>query len=62
NVKETSISEIWINEKMMELRRKVIAGDVADLETCSQCDRLWRKQFFGIPRDYLGRFLLKKMD
>jgi len=62
NVKETSISEIWNNKKMMELRRKVIAGDVADLETCSQCDRLWRKQLLGIPRDYLGRFLLKKMD
>jgi len=62
NVKETAISEIWNNDKMMELRRKVIAGDVADLETCCQCDRLWRKQFLGIPRDYLGRFLLKKMD
>jgi radical SAM protein with 4Fe4S-binding SPASM domain len=62
NARETSISEIWNNEKIMELRRKVISGDVADLETCSQCDRLWRKQFLGIPRDYLGRFLLKKMD
>ena len=62
NVREASISEIWNNEKMVELRRKVVAGDVADLTTCSQCDRLWRKQLLGIPRDYLGRFLLKKMD
>jgi radical SAM protein with 4Fe4S-binding SPASM domain len=62
NVKETSIADIWNSEKMMVLRGKVIRGKVEDLETCSQCDRLWRKQFLGIPRDYLGRFLLKKMD
>jgi radical SAM protein with 4Fe4S-binding SPASM domain len=62
NVKETSIADIWNGEKMMALRRKVIRGNVEDLETCSQCDRLWRNQFLGIPRDYLGRFLLKKMD
>ncbi len=62
SLKESSIAEIWNNKKMMALRRKVVSGDIADLETCSRCDRLWRKRVLGIPREYLGRFLLKKMD
>ena len=47
---------------MIALREKILKGDVDDLETCGQCDRLWRKQVFGIPREYLGRALLKKME
>lgn len=62
NVKDSSIAEIWNNERMIALREKIIRGDIGDLAACSQCDRLWRKQILGIPRKYLGRFLLKKMD
>jgi radical SAM protein with 4Fe4S-binding SPASM domain len=62
NVRDASIAEIWNNDKMIALREKILKGDVGDLETCGQCDRLWRKQFFGIPREYLGRALLKKME
>ena len=62
NVRESSIREIWNNDKMVRLREKVLACDVADIETCSGCDRLWRPQIFGIPKEYLGRALLKKMN
>jgi len=62
NVKDSSIAEIWNNKKMVSLRRKIIGRDLAGLETCSGCDRLWRKQILGIPHEYLGRALLKKMD
>jgi len=62
NVKEASIAEIWNNDKMVSLRDKVIRGDIGALAACSKCDRLWRRQFLGIPREYLSRFLLKKMD
>jgi len=62
NVRDSSIAEIWNNDKMVALRRKILDGAVADLETCSQCDRLWRKRIFGIPREYLGRALLKRME
>jgi len=61
NVKETSLARIWNNEKMVNLRKKILQGDVRDLKTCARCDRLWRKQIFGIPREYLWKFLLKKM-
>jgi radical SAM protein with 4Fe4S-binding SPASM domain len=62
NVRDSSLREIWNNDKMIRLREKILAGDVSDLETCSKCDRLWRKQILGIPREYLGRALLKKMN
>ena len=44
------------------LREKIVRGDIAGLKTCAPCDRLWRPQIFGIPREYLGRALLKKME
>ncbi|MBM3293341.1 MAG: radical SAM protein [Candidatus Aminicenantes bacterium] len=62
NVKEDSIRTIWNNERMIRLRTKILARDVADLETCGRCDRLRRPRIFGIPREYLGRALLKKMN
>jgi radical SAM protein with 4Fe4S-binding SPASM domain len=62
NARDSSNAEIWNNDKMIALRTKILARDVDDLETCSKCDRLWRKQILGIPREYLGRALLKKME
>jgi radical SAM protein with 4Fe4S-binding SPASM domain len=62
SVKDSTIREIWNNDKMVRLREKILAHDVADLETCSQCDRLWRRQVLGIPREYLGRALRKNMN
>jgi len=61
NVQEQSLAQIWNGEKMVRLRQKVLRQDIADLETCSQCDRLWREQILGVPREYLWKFLLKRM-
>lgn len=61
NAKEMSLAQIWNNEKMVRLRKKVIQQDIADLETCSRCDRLWREQILGVPKEYLWKFLLKRM-
>ena len=47
---------------MVALREKIVRGDISDLETCGSCDRLWREQVMGIPKEYLGRALLKKME
>jgi radical SAM protein with 4Fe4S-binding SPASM domain len=62
NVKDTTIREIWNNEKMIDLRKKILARDISGLETCSQCDRLWRPKILGIPRQFLGRALRGKMN
>ena len=61
NVRDESLAEIWNGERMVRLREKILRRDIADLETCSQCDRLWRSQILGVPKEYLLRFLLKRM-
>ena len=61
NVRKETLAEIWNGDKMVRLREKMLRRDIADLETCSQCDRLWRGQFLGVPREYLLKFLLRRM-
>jgi radical SAM protein with 4Fe4S-binding SPASM domain len=61
NVRQESLAEIWNNEKMVRLRTKILERNIADLETCSKCDRLWREQVWGIPREYLWKFLWRRM-
>jgi len=62
NVKDAPLADIWNNDRMIALREKIVRRDIMDLKTCGQCDRLWRKQVLGVPREYLGRALLKKME
>lgn len=61
NVKHSSLREIWNNKKMVFLRKKLAAKDVADLNPCANCDRLSRKNIFGVPREYLWKFISKRM-
>jgi len=62
NVKDSSIAQIWNSEKIVALREKIVRQDIKGLATCSNCDRLWRPKILGIPREYLARFLRKRMD
>lgn len=62
NVKRAGLSEIWNGERMISLRRKILAKDFEGLPTCAQCDRPWRPQVLGVPTEYLGRFLFKRMN
>jgi radical SAM protein with 4Fe4S-binding SPASM domain len=61
NVRQESLAEIWNNDKMVRLRTMIIEKDIAGLETCSKCDRLWREQVWGIPKEYLWKFLSRRM-
>ncbi|MGQ9672004.1 MAG: SPASM domain-containing protein [Candidatus Aminicenantales bacterium] len=61
NVREAPLAAIWNNDKMIALRIKIRDQDIAGLEACSRCDRLWRDQILGVPREYLWKFLLKRM-
>lgn len=61
NVKDDSLTEIWNNDRLVRLRQKILDREIDDLKTCSACDRLWRDQFLGVPREYLWKFLLKRM-
>lgn len=37
NVNEQALLEIWNSERMLELRRKLLAGEYADMELCRSC-------------------------
>jgi radical SAM protein with 4Fe4S-binding SPASM domain len=58
NVSDIMLSELWNNDKMSSLRRKMVNKDIHDLKTCISCDRLYRKTIFGAPTQYLIPFLL----
>jgi hypothetical protein len=34
---------------------------IQEFKTCSQCDRIRRKSFLGVPKEYLWKFLSKRM-
>ena len=60
-VREATLEDIWNGDRLVRLREKILRGDIAGLETCSQCDRLWRDRILGVPKEYLLQFLLKRM-
>jgi radical SAM protein with 4Fe4S-binding SPASM domain len=61
NANQSSLEELWNGEGMRELRRRLAAGDIKDLKACSRCDRAWRKGFLGVPREFLWKFITKRM-
>jgi radical SAM protein with 4Fe4S-binding SPASM domain len=61
NVKGSSLAEIWNNDKMIHLRQQHIAHDIEEFATCRECDRVWRDKFLGVPKEYLWKFLWRKM-
>ena len=61
NVRHSSLKEIWNNEKMVSLRNKLAAKEVAELAPCANCDRLNRKNVLGVPKEYLWKFISKRM-
>ena len=61
NVREHSIREIWNGDRMKTIRKKLIEQDVDNLSACSKCDRPWRQRILGVPKEYLWKFLTKRM-
>lgn len=57
NVTEKSIRDIWRDEPMLNLRRKMISQDVSSFVACRDCDQLKRKTILRIPRSNLKGFL-----
>ncbi len=61
NVKHESLKKIWNGERMIELRMRLAEGQIELLKACSKCDRVWRRSFLGVPREYLWKFITKRM-
>ncbi len=61
SVNEKSLKQIWNSSSLVKLREKLVRKDIEDLKACSNCDRVWRKKFMGVPKEYLWEFITKKM-
>lgn len=61
NVNDSSLAEIWNNDKIVHLRKKHLKRNIEEFDTCRECDRVWREKFLGVPKEYLWKFLLRKM-
>lgn len=61
NITNSSLKEIWNGESMRHLRKKLAGGNIAELKACSECDRIWREGFLGVPKEYLWKFITKRM-
>ncbi|MBN2072579.1 MAG: radical SAM protein [Actinobacteria bacterium] len=57
NFYDGPLIDIFNNESMIRLREKISNRDIDGLLPCSNCDRLWRKTFMGLPLDYLPVFI-----
>lgn len=62
NVKDSSLKKIWNGDKMRHLRKKLAEGSIEEINACSKCDRVWREGFLGVPKEYLWRFITKRMS
>lgn len=61
NASEKRLLDIWNGKEMQALRRKLAEGDIQNLKACSKCDRVWRDSFLGVPKEYLWKFVTKRM-
>lgn len=61
DARSESLAEIWNSDRMIHMREKLGAGNIQEYTTCSQCDRVRRRSFFGVPREYLWKFIIKRM-
>ena len=61
NVRENRLEDIWNGKPQRNLRQGLIDMKYKDFPACSQCDRLWRETFLGIPKEYLKQIMLNKM-
>jgi len=61
NANESSLKDIWNGKEMRFIREKLATKNIGELKTCSECDRVWREGFFGVPKEYLWKFITKRM-
>jgi radical SAM protein with 4Fe4S-binding SPASM domain len=61
DVSTDSLQAVWNSDGMRALRRKLGNRTIDDLKACSQCDRVWRKGLLGVPKEYLWKFISRKM-
>ncbi len=57
DINSDSIAEIFNSEAIKNIRKSFKTAAAKKADPCSRCDRIWRKTFMGIPKEYLAAFL-----
>ena len=57
NLNNETLSDIFNNRIISEIRERFKTKKVSDLSPCSSCDRIWRETVAGIPKEYLKSFI-----
>ncbi len=57
DLNKNTIRDIFNSKKTIKMRRLLGSGDLGELQPCGDCDRIRRKTFMGVPKEYIGSFL-----
>jgi len=57
DLNKESIKDIFNGRAIRKIRNDFNTGNIKEVGPCKDCDRIWRKTFMGIPREYLGMFI-----
>lgn len=49
DVNKKKLIDVWNNNKMLYLRKKIVTKEYKNIKLCKDCDTLWKYSFFGIP-------------
>ncbi|MCK5283457.1 MAG: SPASM domain-containing protein, partial [Nanoarchaeota archaeon] len=49
NLKKEKLKAIWNNDKTIKLRKSMFNSEFKKISPCNNCDRLYRKNVWGIP-------------
>ena len=54
---KSTIQEIFNSKKIREMRKMLGSASTGELKPCYSCDRIKRKTFMGVPKEYMSSFL-----
>jgi radical SAM protein with 4Fe4S-binding SPASM domain len=61
DLNQQDLMDIWHGKPLVELRRRMRAGDYKGLLPCESCDMIFRKTFLGIPKSNLRTYLSENL-
>lgn len=61
DLNKNSIEEIFNNKAIKEIRKKFKALNTNKIIPCKDCDRIRRRTFLGIPKEYANTFLKENL-
>ena len=54
NLSNEKLVDIWFGQKLINLRRNLIHNLNHKIKLCKDCDMLYQKDIFHVPRNMLG--------